>query len=99
MASAEGKRTERFSEKSLNLENSLKSEVRLPSSERDTSVTKVTNNFRRVLHRARPSWEVALLKSNVVGVQYTSEGIVYTLVHVTDGFKTTAFIKDFVVMQ
>jgi hypothetical protein len=30
--SAEGKRTERFSEKSLNLENSLKSEVRLPSS-------------------------------------------------------------------
>jgi hypothetical protein len=32
MASAEGKRTERFSEKSLNLENSLKSEVRFPSS-------------------------------------------------------------------
>ena len=32
MASAEGKRTERFSEKSLNLEKSLKSEVRLPSS-------------------------------------------------------------------
>jgi hypothetical protein len=30
--SAEGKRTERFSEKSLNLEKSLKSEVRLPSS-------------------------------------------------------------------
>ena len=30
--SAEGKRTERFSEKSLNLENSLISEVRLPSS-------------------------------------------------------------------
>jgi hypothetical protein len=29
---AEGKRTERFSEKSLNLENSLKSEVRFPSS-------------------------------------------------------------------
>jgi hypothetical protein len=32
VASAEGKRTERFSEKSLNLENSHKSEVRLPSS-------------------------------------------------------------------
>ena len=31
VASAEGTRTERFSEKSLNLENSLKSEVRLPS--------------------------------------------------------------------
>jgi hypothetical protein len=30
-ADLEGKRTERFSEKSLNLENSLKSEVRLPS--------------------------------------------------------------------
>ena len=32
VASAEGKRTERFSEKSLNLKSSLKSEVRLPSS-------------------------------------------------------------------
>jgi hypothetical protein len=32
VSSPEGKRTERFSEKSLNLENSLKSEVRLPSS-------------------------------------------------------------------
>jgi hypothetical protein len=32
VTSAERKRTERFSEKSLNLENSLKSEVRFPSS-------------------------------------------------------------------
>jgi hypothetical protein len=32
VTSAEGKRTARFSEKSLNLENSLKSEIRLPSS-------------------------------------------------------------------
>ena len=32
VASAEGKRTELFPENSLNLENSLKSEVRLPSS-------------------------------------------------------------------
>ena len=32
VTSAEGKRTERFFEKSLNLESSLKSEVRLPSS-------------------------------------------------------------------
>ena len=38
-------------------------------------------------------------KSNIVGVEYTPEGIVYSLVHVTDGFKTTAFIKDSVVMQ
>ena len=44
MTSAEGKRTARFSEKSLNLENSLKSEVRLPKvPSSDTSVTKVTN--------------------------------------------------------
>ena len=32
VASVEGKRTEQFSEKSLNLESCLKSEVRLPSS-------------------------------------------------------------------
>jgi hypothetical protein len=32
VATVEGKRTERFSEKSLNLENSFKSEVRFPSS-------------------------------------------------------------------
>jgi hypothetical protein len=31
VVSPEGKRTERFSEKSLNLENYLKSEVRFPS--------------------------------------------------------------------
>ena len=38
-------------------------------------------------------------KSNVVGVEYTPDGIVYSLVHVTDGFKTTVLIEDFVVMQ
>ena len=37
-------------------------------------------------------------KSNVVGVEYTPEGMVYTLVHVTGVFKTTAFINDFVAM-
>ena len=41
MASEEGK----SSEKSVNLESSLKSEVGVPAREGDTSVTRVTNNF------------------------------------------------------
>ena len=45
------------------------------------------------------SEDVRPFKSYVVGVEYTPEGIVYILVHVTDGFKTTTFIKDFVVIQ
>jgi hypothetical protein len=42
VASAEGNRTERFSEKSLNLENSLKSEVRLPTSKETLQLLFVT---------------------------------------------------------
>ncbi len=42
MTSSEGKRTERFSEKSLNLENSLKSKVRFPSSKETHQLLFVT---------------------------------------------------------
>jgi hypothetical protein len=49
--------------------------------------------------QSRPVLGSGPFKSNIVGVEYTPEGMVYTLVHVTGVFKTTAFINDFVAMQ
>ena len=72
MASAEGKRTERFSEKSLNLENSLKFEVRLRS--RDTSGTKVTNGQLREYRDffSQSSLEMEDLKKRAIVLSYES---------------------------